>query len=365
MNQLSDFIKSLPNLFKTACASRKVAFVSGNSSADMDSVVCAITFSYFSHLQQRTVFPLINIPKDELKLRKDIDWLLKDMCIDPKDLLYADDLSALSKKSVIDFVLVDHNSPQGKVKEIFEGKEYECNVVGIIDHHLDEGKFINAKPREITVCGSCSTLVMHHFLKTIADIQSQIDDKFISFLLAPLCADTSGLQYRVEKIDTEIVQKLTQIYPPRAELVTQLTSQLKVAKENIDGLSVRDLLRKDYKEFSTPHGKMGISSMVKGFEALQARFSIEEIEQSLDLWKRERDLFLAVVMTSFTDNDQFNREIIVYPHNVAKACVSSCQKELALKNGKTFGDFEFFQQQNLKASRKQVAPLLIEYYANN
>lgn len=108
-----------------------VHLVLGNQSADLDSIVSAIAIAY-SGCFEGFYIPLINIPKDELFLRKDVLHVFDTLDIDPDVLLYREDLEPLTGfgKSVF-ITLVDHN-------ELAPGQEHLGKLVErVIDHRHD------------------------------------------------------------------------------------------------------------------------------------------------------------------------------------------------------------------------------------
>ena len=92
--------------------------------------------------------------------------------------------------------LVDHNNIQGdELHEAFGAGKLK--VVGIIDHHEDEGQFVESQPRIIRTCGSNSSLVFNYFYNeffknnTSKFLETQLEA--IKLLLGPLLIDTSGM----------------------------------------------------------------------------------------------------------------------------------------------------------------------------
>ena len=136
----------------------------------MDSVVSALTFAYFTNLQStdKFIIPLINIPKDDLRLRKDIVKLLSYHSITEDLLYFVEDFEKLSQDSNKVLVnLVDHNNIQGdELHKAYDDGKIE--IVGILDHHADEGEFLKADPRIIRTCGSNSSLVFNYFMKNFS-----------------------------------------------------------------------------------------------------------------------------------------------------------------------------------------------------
>ncbi|KAJ1970877.1 Exopolyphosphatase, partial [Dimargaris verticillata] len=148
----------------------------GNEAADLDSMATAITYSYWRHLAElsqssTTVFiPLINIPRDEFRLRPECERVIEQTAqIPSNDLVFIndppiealfswvrsraeDDGSGDVASLGLDIVLVDHAAPNR------EQKFLEPFVRGVLDHHKEEHKFSNANPRWVAPVGSATTL---------------------------------------------------------------------------------------------------------------------------------------------------------------------------------------------------------------
>ena len=114
-----------------------VNLVIGNESADLDSIMCALIYSYSRSINVHDpLIPITNIPASDLPLRPELTALLKHADLAPSDLITLDDLGeAPFPLEATNIVLVDHNALQGTL-----GKLYSDSVRGVIDHHDDEGK---------------------------------------------------------------------------------------------------------------------------------------------------------------------------------------------------------------------------------
>ncbi|SCU91851.1 LAFA_0F06238g1_1 [Lachancea sp. 'fantastica'] len=357
--------------------SSRLLIVCGNESADLDSVVSAITYAYFSYIKNPGVqiVPVINILKADLELRRDIVWVLKKRNI-PHNLLYFhEDLHDMRKRfrGPIEAVLVDHNDSQSLAKKVVD------SVVGIIDHHEDLGlhKDISERhggPRIIRPAGSCSSLVFNFWNESLKNGSEQ---KFggsdaLSLCLGALLIDTTNMAYKVEDPDKEAHAAYKELLPNVDFEV--YSSQLRQAKDDIAGLSLRDILRKDYKEFvfSKTKGtvKCGFASVVKPFNWINAQFPDQQFLEACSKFVDERNLDLLLILTSWTDSKaQFKRQIALYVKEKRSMEVSSkvIENITALLKLQSIEVLEapcencaFFAQLNTNASRKQVVPYVQE-----
>jgi exopolyphosphatase len=236
-------------------SARRLTLVMGNPSADLDSFVSAIVFSYFhNHVSKagdRIYIPLLNMPKtpssDLWRLRPEFGVALRhsvergqlqDTSASPTelqdkerqllnealtlhDLLNSDstapsilhalrpDLSeAIPSSSPQDIILVDHNALAITIPKVPSSAiAARLNFLGCIDHHVDE-HFMpsNARPRIITTgIGSCTTLIVQHLRqsaiwpKLLDEAQTTAVQEVAQLALAPILIDTHNLKAKGEK----------------------------------------------------------------------------------------------------------------------------------------------------------------------
>lgn len=148
-------------------------------------------------------------------------------------------------------------------------------------------------------------------------------------------------------------------------------------KEEIAGLSYRDILRKDYKRWTDGGLAVGISTVVRGFDYLLTEIgSQKQFTEALRAWAKEQELDIAAVMTVSNPDGKFTRELLVWAFNegavkVAKRFVDKNGGEEGLQlqtwgNGKLDSEGEeekgewtrCWTQGRVDKSRKQVAPML-------
>lgn len=151
------------------------------------------------------------------------------------------------------------------------------------------------------------------------------------------------------------------------------------AKNNVDAMPLRDLLRKDWKEWTESvtgadgvQRKVGIASVLRELAWLKGREAGEGFVEGVKSWAGERGLDVVSVMTTTGRGGDFRRELFVWVLNEeAEGCLEAFvrmagEAGLGLSvwgEGALDGDNgrrRAWCQKNLKASRKQVAPLLRE-----
>ncbi|KAI5958178.1 PPX1 [Candida theae] len=386
------YLVNLKHALKQKNVSTPYRVVTGNQSADMDSVVSAITFAFLTHSLKapgQFVIPLIDIPKADFALRRDINKLLQYHDITEDLLYFVEDFDGFLKNSTsIDLSLVDHNGLQGvEINKAFDAGL--INVEAIIDHHADEGIFENADPRVIRTCGSNSTLVFHYFHSLTSE-----NDKFwetnkdvVELLLGPLLIDTSNMTQKVEDPDVKAVEFYKRIL---ANDTVNFASQssyddfyktLKTAKKDISGFSFADILRKDYKQFKFLHNdRVGFSSISKPLSWIANKFSADEIKQDLSKTLKNNQIDLLVITSSFNQKETgiHTREFSYYFEEEngkyadlyqsvwqqleLSTDLYKCEAINSLINAINDRDshLKIFNQKKVTATRKQVVPIVKE-----
>ncbi|KAF4555128.1 Exopolyphosphatase-like protein [Elsinoe fawcettii] len=384
-----------------------ITFVIGNESADLDSISSAILYAYIATISPATSpaihVPLLNIPKSDLSLRPELLAILPRANITPSHLLTLDDLGDLSTlpsrlpPSTTRWILVDHNALQGTL-----GQHYASSVAGVIDHHVDEGIVpSDATPRVIETCGSCSSLI-------IQDLRNKWDawfltvsfsgaangqgdnliedgafatlwDAQVAFLgLASVLIDTANLQdmNKTTERDRVAVEYLEAKVRMSAKVGRgyereRFFGEVTRAKEDLGGMGVRDVLRKDYKMWEEREGRLGTAAVVRSWGYLEEKAEGEEkggLVEQCRAFAEEHGLEVLSVMTAYTgEGGGFERQLMVGAgrekgREVVERFRKIAVKELDLQeiqHGDEKGWRTFvWQQKNLAASRKQIAPLL-------
>lgn len=376
---------------------RPLRFVTGNQSADLDSIVCAITYAYLQYnLDQELIVPLINIPKKDFRLRRDIELLLKSHSITEDNLFFLEDFKKATATTNADLVLVDHCNVQGDIftELINEGR---LKVVGIVDHHEDEKEFLDANPRIVRSTGSCSSLVFNYWNTQYKNAGSVLNNtEVVSLLLGPLLMDTSNMSFKVEEPDTVAFKDYEEILSKHQngfinflakseekQTYDDFYKKLKKAKKDLAGFSFGDILRKDYKQFTFVNGPsqkkvvVGFSSLGKSFDWILTQYSTEEMVQTFRHAEVDLKLDILVMTPSYTrsENDQYTREFAYHYKDATFSTLGELatapleldsdiykKEEISLKISEIDHSepFVVYNQRKLAASRKQVVPVVKE-----
>ncbi|EGX88755.1 exopolyphosphatase [Cordyceps militaris CM01] len=364
-----------------------LTFVVGNESADLDSLCSAIVLAYLrSHIAPRRLhIPLSNLPREDLALRIELGPVLAKADLDASDLITLSDLPQTLDPNDTEWVLVDHNVLTGDLRR------YESRVISCIDHHVDEGVVaMQAAPRVIETCGSCMSLIVDAYADAWRALahgnQPAISTKRISsdlnqlaqIALAPILIDTIKLTAtaKVRPKDTRAAALLeTELMHDPAFDQGAYYDAVTAAKEDMSRLTLRDILRKDYKEWENAGIKLGVSCAVQNLDfflekaAAGSKGSGEDVLlRALQAWAEEQGLDIAAIMTTSNPGGEFQRHLLVWGLTASgRKAVQRFTEDTADTLKLTPWNDGILDEQGVRyawrqlaldSSRKQVAPLL-------
>ena len=220
------------------------------------------------------------------------------------------------------FSLVDHN----RLLPEYDVNNPDVRVVAIVDHHDDEGFYMDsAAPRIIAPAGSSASHVT-------CLCPPQIPAGFASLLLSAILIDTQGLKAggKTLQVDREAVALLMANSPLSASFlpsnispssarslqltynlaelkpIQALTRELSEKKFSVSHLNTRDLLRRDYKQYRLKlpwlHSRVSINA---GLSTVPADFKLwiardpKGFWSDTKLWMEERELYVLGILTSY------------------------------------------------------------------
>ncbi|RDL31940.1 uncharacterized protein BP5553_09342 [Venustampulla echinocandica] len=342
---LSTFLTSAKTLLSNAITSPSqqsshLTFVIGNESADLDSLCSAVLLAYLrtyfpahapssnptSNSKPTFYIPLSNLSRADLSLRPELHPVLSRANLNTGDLLTLCDLPKSLAAKRTRWVLVDHNAMAGEL-----GEKYGARVVGVVDHHADEGKELLEEDGEdnegkvIQTVGSCASLVVEEWRsrrRSALEENPVWDSQLAGIGLGPIVVDTANLtsKEKTTKTDVEAVKFLDGLLAQGSEVGKAFDrksyyEEVTKAKQDIGSLSLYDILRKDYKQWGEASGSinMGVSSIVKDISFLiskaggEKKFCLE-----LERFAQERGLSIMAVMTTSHQGEDFKRELLVW-----------------------------------------------------
>lgn len=314
--------------------SNEWVFVQGNEGGDLDSLTAAITWAYhLEHSTQNTSNPvkaiaLLQTPTDALDLRPENKLALQksQMSSGHSDLLTIDELPEDPEtlaKDLKGIVLVDHAVPLRKWAK--------ASILSIFDHHVDQGAGPDASPRIFETVASCTTLVARQMLDELEALPEEyhMPHELLELILGAITIDSKGLEEATKEDIKTAKRVLKRSNWHKRDLEDQMQSlndELKEAKKDLDGLSVRDLLRRDYKgdlvdtpSPRTPTVSLGFASIpfsldeqIKKTE-FQALFNWFTIEAA---WTAQVGMDISVALNKYKIRDKHGnkqkvREIVL------------------------------------------------------
>lgn len=398
--------------------------------SDLDSLCSALLFAYLrthAHAPPRLHIPLCNLQRGDLALRPEFGAVLHDAALTTDDVLTLDELPGPRDLAPADtrWLLVDHNVLTGPLAQVYgsKGSGSQNLVIGCVDHHDDEGEVPHdAEPRVIEKCGSCVSLIVEECAATWdrltseeaeaegekggATLDARTRAHLARLVLAPALIDTRSLtdatkttardHRAVEYAEAKLASPGTDDSDATASdgpyARARFFEHMSALRSDIAGLSIRDVLRKDYKEWSEGEGdgtiKLGTSSVTRPIAYLVEKAGGEEaLVESLRAWGEERAVDLVVVMTSARIDGAHGRELLVWARtgkraaDAARAFADAFAEPLELRpwgdggglnadadavaaagdgGCGTEGWMRCWAQGKLECSRKQVAPMLRE-----
>ncbi|CAI4039574.1 hypothetical protein SMKI_08G2430 [Saccharomyces mikatae IFO 1815] len=386
---IPEFLTHLKSLPISKIATNSVLTICvGNESADMDSIASAITFSYCQYIYNEISnseekeknglnIPIIDIPREDLNLRRDVIYVLEKLKITEEELFFIEDLKSLKEHvpygTKVNSYLVDNNDTPKNLKN------YIDNVIGIIDHHFDVKKHIDAEPRIVKVSGSCSSLVFNYWYEKLQG-DREVVMNIAPLLMGAFLIDTSNMERKVESSDKLAIKRCQDVLDHAANEVSAqglqdtrvFYKEMKSRKNDIKGFSVSDILKKDYKQFNfqgkgTKGLEIGLSSIVKRMSWLFNEHDGEaEFIKQCKKFQTERGLNVLVLLTSWRKAGDSHRELVMLGDpNVLCKLIDRVSEKLQLQkfSGKLEEGVAMFKQLNVEATRKQVVPYLEEAYS--
>ncbi|KAJ2357754.1 Exopolyphosphatase [Coemansia sp. RSA 2618] len=409
MNAFALFVKTLAantaRLNNLEAHSGAVTLVLGNESADLDSMVSSLALAFALWTPQQAVppIPVINTNRTDMALRPECALLLETTLQQAggrgvADLTFIDDFDLLRVVQQgggggLDVWLADHNAPSSRQHVL------EPFVRGIVDHHADEGRCMGATTRQIEPVGSCATLVAAR-LRELSDRVAS--PELAKLLIAPILVDTSDLSPAARRATDKDVAMVSWLVPqvewvhPAAitgsadndddepvsldvSSTRELYKTLDRLKGNVSHLPARDLLRKDYKQWTVSSGDahpwaVGISSVSYRLRKWVKRDTRAGIERALGEWVSAQQLDVALVMTHGKAKPAkgapktYGRDLTVafapaIDPERRQMVLDGLRQSDALRLEPFFGSLEqtdapafFFDQTRTESSRKQVFP---------
>ena len=385
----------------------KVTAVIGNEASDADSIVSSICYAYLKahHYNNNTmsdtaaaaVIPIASISRSNLHFRRELDVLLKTIDLELNDLLCIDEvpLSGIHDSNKLSLVLTDHNKLSSTLSP------FSSSVIEIVDHHVDSNQYswVRGISRDIAfdsinskaLVGSTCTLIAERYFQ-LSDCDSALSAEIATLLMGVISLDTINMDPQAgigTPRDSSALSRLRSISPHDQYHLFESLRDAKWDPIFWRDLSVMDSLIIDYKLFTIPSAAsnpIGISSILQTINDFTTK---SDVRLDITQFMKEQSLSMLVVM-SFVQTPVPRRELLVITENsqllealdrflmnttthnldcILEESLTSRMQQVLNATNQVAGMAvvepllcSIYTQGNSKASRKQVAPLMLAFY---
>ncbi|SJX61032.1 related to PPX1-Exopolyphosphatase [Sporisorium reilianum f. sp. reilianum] len=358
--------------------------VMGNEGGDLDSMTAALTWAYhishstLHHPQPRKAIALLQTPLDALDLRPENKVALDNskMSSGHRDLLTIDELPAHPReiaRVVRGIVLVDHPLPLSVWNE--------ARILGIIDHHSDRGVAPHASPRIFEPVASCTTLVARQMLDELEAIplppngpgEYHMPHELLELVLDAIAIDSDGLNpNKSTAVDAHVARRVLARSnwhnQSLRDVMDRLDKLLGKAKRDLSHLSVRDLLRRDWKgdvvrttDPATPDIHLGFASTPVSLDAQIARTQHHTLAAWFRVerhWTTEIHADVSVCLNKYKDEaGEKVREIVLtvrHDHRIDAVQADSLFSAISTALGERFELHAHPRMKRMKARGRQM-----------
>lgn len=312
----------------------KKIYVIGHKNPDTDSVASAIAYAQLLTAKGQNARPLV-----PGKINKGTALALRIFGVKcPKH------------SHIVDFtdsgvVLVDHNEegqwPSGVKKD---------KVIEVIDHHRVGEDFSTDHPIHIRIepVGATSTIIS----KIYHDLDKKPEIHVAGLLLSAIITDTLMLKSpSTTREDRKMAQWLNRIVKINMK---EHASEIFTANSDLTGLTIVDLIKKDFKEYHFNHEtRMGIAMFetISPGELLEKR---EEIKEKMKQFKKKQKLDLLIFV--IVDISRMLSFVIA---------TSSREEETIEKIFKQKKDYGTFKLPGVVSRKTQLVPVFEKYFAKD
>ncbi|CRG95541.1 conserved Plasmodium protein, unknown function [Plasmodium gallinaceum] len=379
-------------------------FVFGNITADLDSVCSSIIYSFFLYIwfclkkkaekkknidEIKFFIPVINIKKNDIKLKILITWWLRksEILSDEDVFVFQDDihlLEVLKHNNKYDICLVDFNDFE--VNNIYNIN----NVKSIIDHHMikegSENKRITKSIYPIYIC-SCMVIIAYLYKNSSEFLGIPFINKNMMWLIYGTILRDSNNFIREDfgkrwiQPDLNIFLSLKKFYKISNKMDIYLTYKYKSIRFSVDlrKFGIENLLFCDYKDYnyqvSQKKIKIRIASIDFSVDLLFSNENVNRLIKELYELCEENNFSIFIFIGSYFNHYKLNKDmgLFFYKNDVNKDDLLDTlltNKDIKLSN-KSFKNITYnnnsktvdiFQINNQNYSRKKLEYLLYEFF---
>ncbi|XP_049805226.1 exopolyphosphatase PRUNE1-like isoform X2 [Schistocerca nitens] len=353
----------------------EVTIVLGNETCDVDSAVCSLVYAYIrqglSAVLQETkhYIPVLNINEEDKVLKAEVFYFLEKCGVPADCLQFRDtiDLKHIKSSSHLEVILVDQHTLSERDLWL------KSHVAEVIDHRpLDPDWDWKNTSKTVESVASCATLIAEKVINqdALPVPRSMLILLYGAILLDTWCfAENPKLYTEKDKIIVEELYR--KINNPTfvgllkdEELIDgdHLFEDLLSVRCNLTQLTVPQILKKDLKiSCGIPIPVLPV--LVQEFLKLHA---IEELQKFTSNFAYKGIILIGVTFS----NGRYAQDIAVFSTDkyfldlMTDTLVASREPDLQLNEVTVYTNMEYikvFTQQNFKATRKQILPIVREF----
>ncbi|XP_034942257.1 exopolyphosphatase PRUNE1 [Chelonus insularis] len=366
--KMEEFLRESKSALNKLDEFTKVKVILGNETCDLDSAVCSLTHGLWHYdnlknknIQDVAVIPVLNIKKNELKLKTEVVYLFNEHQVPLELLTFRNeiDLSDLNKRQMLELSLVDHHTLSDYDTSLADA------VLEVIDHRPQDPNWMwTGRDVNLEKVGSCATLIARNILEKNPKL---LDFHISSLLRGPILIDTCNFSEsaaRATPLDIKVTRELEKIIDTcsstKQDSKDEIYSRILSAKTDIGCLSSEDLLLKDLK-FVNGIPIPGLPILVKEFLNLNGAL------EAVNAFTRERECCLTILLGMDLKENVAKRDLAVFSflpndleNKITKALEESSVAKLSLleSTSKENWSLKLYKQENVRATRKQILPII-------
>jgi len=251
----------------------KKIYIIGHKSPDTDTICSAIAYAEYLKKKGKRV-----VAARAGKINPETTFVLNYFKVKTPKLLS----DAKGKR----LILLDHNEKSQSPNNI-----EKAEIVEVIDHHKIKFEYKEAIFFHTEPIGSTSTLIAKKYLK---DKKIKLKKEIAGILLGAILSDTVVFRSpTTTKEDIEIAKRLAKIV--KIKNLEEFGIEIKKKKANLKGLSTKDIIFSDFKEYRFGRKKIGIGQVeVCSLKEVQNRKQeiLKQLKESAK--KQNYDLLLFI-----------------------------------------------------------------------
>ncbi|RLC38285.1 manganese-dependent inorganic pyrophosphatase [Candidatus Falkowbacteria bacterium] len=300
-------------------------YIIGHKTPDLDSVAAAISYADFKNNIEETDKYIPAVPG---KMNKETEYALEKF-----KFAKPEELQSVENKNII---LVDHN----EFSQAAAGAQ-KANIIGVLDHHKVDFKYNEPILFNIKPWGATCSMIADMYFKLDLEPGKELAGLMLSAILVDTVLTKSPTCTEIDKI---IIEKLADI--AEIEDWEKFGLELFKVRSSVSDLSIAEIVKSDYKDFSFSAGKFGIGQ-VETADLAEFKVKEEELFKEIKNIKESGDYHTVILMiTDIINEGSWVLAESKEPELIEKAL------EIKFENNKAY-------KKGLLSRKKQVVPKFI------